>query len=92
MDERDRKAIIARRARFVAAAVAALSSVEGCRSPEPLVCLSPKPPEVVVPEADGAAEPSTSDSGSAEPEAGSHLEAPADAEAAPPRMCLSFEP
>jgi hypothetical protein len=92
MDERDRKAILARRARFVAAAVAAagLTSFEGCaRNPEPQACLTT---EVVVPEVDSAAQPTEQDdAGIPRSDARAPLGAETDAAAHKPRICLDFE-
>jgi hypothetical protein len=87
MGEGDRKSILARRARFVAAAIAAAGlSSENCA---PQACLSePAGPEVFVPESDGGIEPATEDSGSARADAESRDPA-ALPDAARPRMCLS---
>lgn len=95
MDD-DRRAILARRARLIAAAMAGvgLAGAKGCapdRPPEP--CLEPQyaEPEVVVPEVDASAiEPADEDAALPEREdAGARAEDPPIEKAPPPRICLS---
>jgi hypothetical protein len=89
MDE-DRKAILTRRARFLAAAVAGAglsAAAQSCASDQkPRVCLEPPYSEIIVPEADAGPEEPT-DAGlpprTASPEAAPPPREPY------PRICLS---
>lgn len=97
----DRRAILARRARLVAAAVTAagLAGAHGCaREARPEPCLEPLHvedevvDEVVVPEVDAAAvEPDDEDAALPErSDAGAQIEEPPVDETPPPRVCLSL--
>lgn len=88
--DRDRAIILARRARFLAAAVAASGLVESCaREAEPVACL--EPPQIVevdVPAADAASdEPEVGQVPPRQDGGGAHTPPP-DPELGP-RICLS---
>jgi hypothetical protein len=94
--DEDRRAILARRARLIAAAMAGvgLAGAKGCAPDRPAEpCLQPQyvEPEVVVPDVD-ASTVESEDGDAALPErqdAGARVEEPPIDEAPPPRICLS---
>jgi hypothetical protein len=85
----DRARILARRARFVAAAVASLTAC--ARDAEPQVCLSPpNSNEVVIEAPDAGPEENVEqpeDAGARAPDTGGSVELPPEAG---PRICLSY--
>jgi len=86
----DRAAILRRRARFVAAAVAGLAALDGCaRDAEPQVCLEPQRADPVeIPAVDGGSDDdgTETDAGLSAADGGSNE--PVVPEPAP-RVCLS---
>ena len=93
----DRRAILARRARFIAAAVTAagLVGAQACaREAKPEPCLEPMhvDHEIIVPEVDGAAGELDDDDAAlpGRADAGAEVEQPIVDEGPPPQPCLSF--